>query len=394
MTLRLRRSHNLFMSESALGSKVTLSYYGTSNQCLGEPADVVVYSLDTCISRNPYVNDKVSIVASSLTYVPSQMPTMAPTMTPTISFTPTMAPTMTPTAPTSAPTMTPTAPTSAPTMTPTASPTEIPTMTPTAPTMTPTMTPTASPTETPTMTPTASPTVSPTMTPTASPTATPTTASPTALPTATPTTGSPTPIPKFTTKTRRACFAASETVTFESGELKAISNVKVGDRVLAASASGHAVFSEVIFVPHSANTEIALFTQISTVDGRDIKMTQNHLLPAGACKSSTSMPLIYASQVSVGDCIQTVSGEQKVSKVALVRGEGVYTIVTKEEYIVVNGIIASPFGINHMMANLYYNIHRIAYVSAPLLISSPIIRSLNEVNTCLSFHVFSILSYL
>ena len=195
-------------------------------------------------------------------------------------------------------------------------------------------------------------------------------------------------------KGKKACFAGSETLSLESGESKAISDVKVGDRVLAANAAGNTMFSDVIFVPHGANTEIALFTQISTVDGREIKMTRNHILPAGACKSFTSMPLIYASQVSVGDCIQTVSGEQRVSKVASVRGEGVYTVVTKEEYIVVNGIIASPFGINHMMANLYYNIHRIAYVSAPLLISSPIIRSLNEVNTCLSFHVFSILSYL
>ena len=181
-------------------------------------------------------------------------------------------------------------------------------------------------------------------------------------------------------KGKKACFAASETVSLESGDLKAISDVIVGDRVLAANAAGNTVYSEVIFVPHGANTEIALFTQISTVDGRDIKMTQNHILPAGACKSSTTMPLIYASQVSVGDCIQTVSGEQKVSKVATVRGEGVYTIVTKEEFIVVNGIIASPFGINHMIANLYYNIHRIAYASAPLLMSSPIVHSFNEVS--------------
>ena len=185
-------------------------------------------------------------------------------------------------------------------------------------------------------------------------------------------------------KGKKACFAGSETVSLESGESKAISDVKVGDRVLAANAAGEIVFSEVVFVPHGANTEIALFTRISTVDGREIKMTQNHILPAGACKSSTSMPLIYASQVSVGDCIQTVSGEQKVSEVASVRGEGVYTVVTKEEYIVVNGIIASPFGINHMIANMYYNIHRIAYASAPLLMSSPIVHSFNEVSSNMS----------
>ena len=293
--------------------------------------------------RNSFSNEIVSVVASSLTYSPTMAPTSAPTMTPT------MSPTM-------------------PTMTPTIS-------------QSPTMAPTASPTSTPTMAPTASPTSTPT---TATPTMAPT---PTKSPTFSPTPG-PTVVPEFTTFTRKACFAASEIVTVESGESKAISDVKVGDRVLAANAAGNTVFSEVIFVPHDANTEIALFAQISTIGGREIKMTQNHILPAGACESSTSMPLIYASQVSVGDCIQTVSGEQKVSKVATVRGEGVYTIVTKEEYIVVNGIIASPFGVNHMIANMYYNMHRIAYATAPLLMSSPIIHSFNEVSSCLSVFAF------
>ena len=74
----------------------------------------------------------------------------------------------------------------------------------------------------------------------------------------------------------------------------------------------------------------------------------------------------------------TVSGEEKVSAVETVQGEGVYTIVTKEEYIVVNGIIASPFGANHMMANLYYNVHRFLYSVSPLLLVSKLLQSANE----------------
>ena len=109
-------------------------------------------------------------------------------------------------------------------------------------------------------------------------------------------------------------------------------------------------------------------------------MTKNHILPCGACGSSESrlLPLISASQVNVGDCIMTVSGEDRVRAVAISRGVGIYTIVTKEEFVVVNGIIASPFGVNHMMANLYYNIHRFVYSIAPMLLESSLLQSINE----------------
>ena len=75
----------------------------------------------------------------------------------------------------------------------------------------------------------------------------------------------------------------------------------------------------------------------------------------------------------------TMSGEERISTVETVQGEGVYTIVTKEEYIVVNGIIASPFGVNHMMANLYYNMHRFLYALSPVLLASDFLHSANEV---------------
>ena len=172
------------------------------------------------------------------------------------------------------------------------------------------------------------------------------------------------------------CFSGSETVTLDSGDVKFISDVVVGDRVLAADSDGQTIFSDVVFVPHGSNKQSAIFTQISTEDGRDVKMTHNHILPAGVCGNVLS--LVYASKVTVGDCIQTASGQERVSKIDFVRGEGLYTIVTKEEYIVVNGIIASSFAVNHMMANLYYNMHRIIYSLSPVLLASKMVHSLNE----------------
>jgi hypothetical protein len=112
----------------------------------------------------------------------------------------------------------------------------------------------------------------------------------------------------------KACFAGSETLSLESGEVRAISDVRVGDRVLSADAAGRTSYSDVVFVPHRANSDDALFTHITTASGRDIKMTPSHIILAGQCHSSVPLPLTYASSVSVGDCVMTVSGEDMVAR--------------------------------------------------------------------------------
>jgi hypothetical protein len=195
--------------------------------------------------------------------------------------------------------------------------------------------------------------------------------SPTA-PTMTPTTA-----PSFISSVviEASCFAGSESISLESGEMIAISDVKVGDRLLAADASGKTLFSDVVYVPHGINSDVADFVHINT-QNRDLKMTKNHIVPSGICGST--LPLVHAFKVSIGNCVQTVSGQEKVTSIEIVKGEGVYTVVTNEEYIIVNGIVASSFGANHMMANLYYNIHRFIYAMSPALLSSSLLHAANE----------------
>ena len=89
----------------------------------------------------------------------------------------------------------------------------------------------------------------------------------------------------------------------------------------------------------------------------------NHILPAGAC-SLSSLPAIAASQVTVGDCVQTVSGREQVVAVGQTEGKGIYTVIAMEELIVVNGIVATPYGgVNPTVANIYYNMHRVFYAT-------------------------------
>ena len=160
-----------------------------------------------------------------------------------------------------------------------------------------------------------------------------------------------------------ACFAATEQVALENGATKAIADVVVGDRILTVNTkTGAQVYSDVAYVPHGKNAEKAVFTVLATEAGRDVKMTANHMLPAGACDAAGSLPVVAASTISAGDCVQTVSGRERVVSVGTVAGEGIYTVIAMEELIVVNGVVATPYGgVNPTLANVYYNLHRLAY---------------------------------
>ena len=174
-----------------------------------------------------------------------------------------------------------------------------------------------------------------------------------------------------------SCFAATETVSLENGATKAIAEVRVGDRILAADVTGKAVFSDVVAVPHGPNAVETTFTVLTTAAGRSVQMTANHVLPAGACDTAAAaaqaLPLVRADQVAAGQCVMTAGGPEQVVSVEERAGRGVYTVVTGEAYIVVNGIVASPYGgINPTVAHVYYNLHRLAYAVAPraLLLAS------------------------
>lgn len=159
-----------------------------------------------------------------------------------------------------------------------------------------------------------------------------------------------------------ACFAGTELVILESGERKPLSSVEVGDRILSVNArTGSTVFSDVVYLPHGKNLHRAVFTRIATELGKELKMTADHILPAGPCHSA-HLPYVSAAQVTVGDCVSTVSGRERVVTVEQVDGEGIYTVIAMEELIVVNGIIATPFGgVNPTLANTYYNLFRVGY---------------------------------
>jgi hypothetical protein len=78
-------------------------------------------------------------------------------------------------------------------------------------------------------------------------------------------------------------------------------------------------------------------------------MTRRHLVPL------CSGELMVAQELQVGSCLRTVHGNEKVVSTEEVHVDGVYTAVTEQEFLVVNGIVASPFASPSAMAHALYN---------------------------------------
>ena len=142
-----------------------------------------------------------------------------------------------------------------------------------------------------------------------------------------------------------------------------MAEVQIGDHILTINAQDEQVFSPVVYKPYGQNEHRAVFTTITTESGRDLTMTANHMLPAGTCTAST-LSFVAAADVAVGKCVQTINGREQVVSIKEIEGKGIYTVIAMEELIVVNGIVATPFGgVNPTLANIYYNLHRLMYTS-------------------------------
>jgi len=169
------------------------------------------------------------------------------------------------------------------------------------------------------------------------------------------------------------CFAGSESVMIPGGRIVSISEVTIGDQVQVYKASNHEIsFSKVIYIPHTKEDNEnrkfgeTNFIELRTVNSKSIVLTPSHLLPASSrCDDNKDAYVLqFASDVQIGSCILTIDGIERVASSNISKNHaGVYTLVTAadDEYIIVNGIVASMFSFSHTLLNVFYNIHRGLY---------------------------------
>jgi hypothetical protein len=147
-----------------------------------------------------------------------------------------------------------------------------------------------------------------------------------------------------------SCFAGSELVLLDNKEYKPISDIIIGDKILTADKNFNLSFSPVIFLPHKKNNIETIFIQITSDTNKTIKLTPEHNIVA-------NNKIIYASDVKIGDILQTINGQEIVKDISLVTNNGIYTAITNNEFIVVNDIIASPIAyVTHEEGTEFYKL--------------------------------------
>jgi len=168
------------------------------------------------------------------------------------------------------------------------------------------------------------------------------------------------------------CFSGDDVLTLETGDLVRFSEVKVGDRILSATKDGAFSFSDVVFLPHGSNQKKATFVEMTTSGNKQLHATKSHLMVT--CEGKTAA----AGTLVPGACLRTVDGDETLQTMKLVQKYGIYTAVTDNDYIVVEGVVASPFAINHDLVDAYYGIHRFVYDNFPALLKSTYVARAND----------------
>ena len=176
-----------------------------------------------------------------------------------------------------------------------------------------------------------------------------------------------------------SCFPGSSEVlklspTSDKWAYARMDSIKIGDIVLGSDANGQVSPSKVLSLPHGANKDAATFVEIKTDIHKSMKATPAHLvMVCDECDLCVKPALQSAGSVKVGFCVLTVDvsdllnvnvKEHKlkpthVIDVTEVADFGLYTLVTENEYLLVNNFFVSPFEYSHIIP-AYYHATRLA----------------------------------
>jgi hypothetical protein len=143
-----------------------------------------------------------------------------------------------------------------------------------------------------------------------------------------------------------ACFHAAGTVLLKSGEQKKFSELQIGDVIKTSDGKGTFSFSPVLSLPHASNTQSAKFLNLTTETGKSVIMTPDHFIP------KCNFEEVTANKLIAGDCLVTIDGKETLMEISSVEMNGIYTATTENTFIVVDGIVASPYSMNSRPVNL------------------------------------------
>lgn len=135
------------------------------------------------------------------------------------------------------------------------------------------------------------------------------------------------------------CFPGSAAVFLADGNKKALSSVKVGDRVLVGDGS----FSRVVAFTHKDMNERVRFLRLHLTHGFSLRASAGHYVFIG-----NNSRLMAMRDVQIGDVMQTVTKEgfsqwAVVHKIDAIWDQGLFNPQTESGDIVVDGVRASCY---------------------------------------------------
>ncbi|XP_068094713.1 sonic hedgehog protein [Hyperolius riggenbachi] len=168
------------------------------------------------------------------------------------------------------------------------------------------------------------------------------------------------------------CFPGNASVSLEGGGTKAVRDLRLGDRVLAADEEGKLVYSDFLTFLDKQEDEKKVFYAIQTAEHKQgIRLTAAHLLfvPQSPANGSRSLKSVFASDVRPGDQVFLADPETMALKVVTVEevhqeeDVGAYAPVTAHGTLVINGVLASCYAVieEHHWAHMAFTPLRFAF---------------------------------
>jgi hypothetical protein len=165
------------------------------------------------------------------------------------------------------------------------------------------------------------------------------------------------------TPAKAACFPAAATVRLDSGAVRRMDEILVGDRVHV----GGGVYSTVFMFTHKRPDAVHQFVALQTASGKQLRLTPGHFLYVNG-------DLAAAGTVAAGDTVELANGDMDlVSSAAPATDVGLYNPQTLHGDVVVDGVRTSTYtqavepAVAHAsLAGLRF-LYRVAGVSTSLL---------------------------
>ncbi|XP_054725282.1 protein hedgehog [Anastrepha obliqua] len=164
------------------------------------------------------------------------------------------------------------------------------------------------------------------------------------------------------------CFAADSSVLLENGQRKLMRNLKIGDRVLAMSATGQPVYSEVILFMDRNLEQDENFVQIHTDGGATLTVTPAHLVLIWH-QIEKRLDYIFADRVQEDDYVLVYDqygrlSPQRVTRLKAVHKLGVVAPLTREGTIVVNSVTASCYAVVNSQKLAHWGLAPMRFMAA------------------------------